>query len=226
MSEGPDIALIGALIGDPARAQMLSALMGGRALSAGELAREAGVTPQTASAHLARMTDAGLLTRRAQGRARYYALAGADVADTLETLMTLSGSRGPARTRPGPRDPDLRRARTCYDHLAGALGVQAFDSMLARGFLDMQGARGRLSAAGAAFAGDLGVDAAALDAAARPACRACLDWSERRSHLAGGFGAALLARAEAEHWLTRRDGSRALTVTRRGAAAFDRLFPI
>lgn len=166
MNEGPDIALIGALIRDPTRAQMLSALIGGKASATRKPARKAGVTPQTASAHLARLTDAGLLTRRVQGRARYHALARTDVADTLETLMTLSQARSPARTRSGPRDPDLRRARLCYDHLAGALGVQAFDSMLARGFLDMQGRRGRLSAAGAGFAPDLGIHAAALGAGA------------------------------------------------------------
>ena len=129
MPEGPDLARLAALIGDPARAAMLSALMGGRALAAGELAREAGVTAQTASGHLAQLAEGGLLTRCAQGRARYYAVAGPDAAAALEALMGFAEAHGPRRTRPGPSDPALRQARSCYDHVAGALGVRIWDSL-------------------------------------------------------------------------------------------------
>lgn len=225
MPEGPDLARAAALIGDPARAAMLSALMGGLALSAGELAREAGVTPQTASGHLSRLVDGGLLTRRAQGRARYYALAGPEAAALLEAVMGFSGAAGPRRARPGPSDPALRRARSCYDHIAGEIGCRAHDSMLARGLVEMQGTRGRLSQDGETFARGLGIDPAALEGR-RPACRACLDWSERRSHFAGSFGAALLARALDAGWLKRIEASRALRVTRAGESAFAAHFPL
>ncbi|MGG7566059.1 ArsR/SmtB family transcription factor [Rhodovulum sp. DZ06] len=226
MPEGPDLARLAALIGDPARASMLSALMGGRALAAGELAREAGVAPQTASGHLSQLVEGGLLIRRSQGRARYYALAGPEAAAALEALMGFSEARGPARARPGPRDPELRAARTCYDHIAGALGVRIWDSLSARGMLEMQGERGRLSPGGAAFLSGLGVDAEALAASRRPVCRACLDWSERRTHLAGGAGAAVLSLALEKGWAARRDGSRALRITRLGESAFAAQFPV
>ncbi|NNG02830.1 MAG: winged helix-turn-helix transcriptional regulator, partial [Inquilinus sp.] len=124
MKTGPDIAHVAALLGDPARANMLTALMSGRALTASELASEAGVTPQTASAHLARLQQGGLVVPRKQGRHRYYALTGEDVAAVLEALMGLAARTGHLRTRTGPKDPALRRARVCYDHLAGELGVR------------------------------------------------------------------------------------------------------
>jgi DNA-binding transcriptional ArsR family regulator len=123
MRLGPDIAPIAALIGDPARAAMLVALMDGRALTAGELAHEAGVTPQTASGHLTKMTDAGLLVVRKQGRHRYVALAGDEVGRVLEALMNVAATTGHARTRTGPKEPALRAARVCYDHLAGEQAV-------------------------------------------------------------------------------------------------------
>jgi DNA-binding transcriptional ArsR family regulator len=225
MREGPDITRIAALIGDPARAVMLGALMGGRALTAGELAVEAGITPATASSHLARLSDAGLLCLRRQGRHRYYALAGPGVAAALETLSTLAADAGHMRTRPGPRDPELRQARVCYDHLAGALGVRMFRSMAGRGHLIVDADAVALSDAGATFVTGLGIDLAPLLARRRPLCRVCLDWSERRSHLGGALGAAMLDRFLATAWLRRRDGSRAIEVGREGAARLDALFP-
>ena len=131
MKTGPDIALIASLVGEPARANMLTALMSGRALTASELAREAGVTPQTASAHLAKLEGGGLLALEKQGRHRYYRLTGPDVAAVLEGLMGLAARAGHTRVRTGPKDPALRRARACYDHLAGDLGVQLFDGLVA-----------------------------------------------------------------------------------------------
>ncbi|MEL7454334.1 MAG: winged helix-turn-helix domain-containing protein, partial [Pseudomonadota bacterium] len=130
MKEGPDIALFGALIGDPARANILTALMSGKALTATELAGEAGVTIQTASSHLKKMEDAGLLRQRKQGRHRYFALADDDVSHVLESLMGLAAKRGLLRTRPGPKDAALRKARVCYNHLAGDMGVALYENML------------------------------------------------------------------------------------------------
>ncbi|MDZ4052364.1 MAG: metalloregulator ArsR/SmtB family transcription factor [Phenylobacterium sp.] len=135
MKLGPDIARIGALLGDPARANMLTALVGGQALTAGELAREAGITASTASSHLGKLTDDGLLVRVRQSRSVYYALASEEVAALLETLMGLATRAGHLRTRPGPKEPALRRARVCYDHLAGELAVAMLDNLLARGVI-------------------------------------------------------------------------------------------
>src|SRR5690348_4226950 len=139
MRDGPDIARIGALLGDPARTHMLTALMGGVALTAGELAREARVTPQTASSHLAQLLDGGLVTARKQGRYVYYALARREVAELMESLAGLATAAGHRRTRPGPKDPAMRRARVCYDHLAGELGVAMLDGLVARGAIDDRG---------------------------------------------------------------------------------------
>src|SRR5689334_9614792 len=135
MRTGPDIARIAALLGDPARANMLTALLGGVALSAGELAREAGVTAQTASSHLAKLSQGGLVLARRQGRHSYYALSGPEVGEVLEGLMGLADKGGLKRARPGPREPELRRARVCYDHLAGDLGVAMLEGLMASGRL-------------------------------------------------------------------------------------------
>ncbi len=226
MKDGPAIARLAALIGDPARANMLTALMSGKALTAGELAREAGVSLPTASAHLAKLDAGGLLALRKQGRHKYVALASDEVAHVLETLMGLAAGTGDLRTRPGPRDQDLRQARVCYNHLAGTLGIQLYDSLAARGLV-REGADGlALTEAGAAFATGFGIDLAALRRKRAPLCRACLDWSERKSHLAGSLGRALLARIAARGWATRPAGGRALHFTRAGRAAFQDQFPI
>jgi DNA-binding transcriptional ArsR family regulator len=224
MKEGPDISRIAAMIGDPARANILSALIAGQALTAGELAQAAGVTPATTSGHLAQLTDIGLIRQRRQGRHRYYVLTGPEVAETLEVLTGLAAAQGHLRLRPGPRDDALRTARVCYDHLAGARGVQVFDSLARRGFFHLTGDEVALSESGAAFITGFGIDLEALIAGRRPLCRVCLDWSERRSHLGGALGAAMLQRFEAMTWLRRESGSRRLTFTAAGAAAFDAAF--
>ena len=223
MKEGPDIARIASLIGDPARANMLTALMAGKALTAAELATEAGVTPQTASTHLAKLLDGELVQVRKQGRHKYFALAHADVAAALEGLMGLAS--GQPRTRTGPRDAALRRARVCYNHLAGQMGVQMFGSLLDRGFLHEEGEQLTLTPAGQGFVCDLGVDLAGLTAARAPLCRTCLDWSERRTHLAGSLGRAMLSRIEAEGWVRRDTASRAILFSEKGKVAFDQMFP-
>ncbi len=225
MKAGPDIALVATLLGDPARANMLTALLGGQALTAGELAREAGVAPQTASGHLSRLEKGGIVTVRRQGRHAYFALSGEDVAAVLEALMGLAARTGHARTRPGPREPALRRARVCYDHLAGDLGVAMLDSLIAAGRLTGEGEL-VLTTAGEAFVADLGIAPATLTGGRRPVCRRCLDWSVRRSHLAGSLGAALLARIYALGWARRVEGSRIVAFTPSGLKAFEATFQI
>ncbi|MBX3481901.1 helix-turn-helix transcriptional regulator [Phenylobacterium sp.] len=222
MRLGPDITRIAALLGDPARANMLSALMGGQALTAGELAREAGITPQTASSHLAQLEAGGLLTRRIQGRHNYFALAGRDVAEAMEQLALLAGRAGHMRTRPGPKDPAMRRARVCYDHLAGDAGVAMLDALVADGRIEDRDGSLVLTDAGRTFARDFG---ACLETTSRrPLCKACLDWSVRRSHLSGVFGAALLDRIYALGWARRVDGTRVVAFSAPGLAAFERAF--
>ncbi|MCO6383865.1 helix-turn-helix transcriptional regulator [Oceanicola sp. 502str15] len=226
MKEGPDITRIAALIGDPARANMLTALLSGKALTAGELAEEAGITPPTASGHLSKLEEAGLLWRRKQGRHAYFALAGPDVAATLEALAGLAAARGHLRTRTGPRDAALRDARICYDHIAGLAGIRIFDSLAAAGALTVNREAITLTPTGEARITALGIDLAPLKARRRPLCRACLDWSERRTHLAGGLGAAILTHATTQGWATRTEGSRHLAFSKKGASEFESAFPI
>lgn len=225
MKEGPDIARIAALIGDPARANMLTALMSGRALTVSELAAEAGVTLQTASAHLSRMEAGGLLRPCKQGRHKYFTLASEEVARVLEALMGLAAGTGHLRKRPGPRDANLRKARVCYDHLAGDMGTRLYDSLRDRGFLTITEAEVALTGPGADFVAGFGVDLEALRRKKAPLCRACLDWSERRPHLAGSLGRALLARMEAMGWARRDPQSRAVLFKASGEAAFAAAFP-
>ncbi|MFN5457389.1 ArsR/SmtB family transcription factor, partial [Bradyrhizobium sp.] len=180
MKSGPDIAMVAALVGDPARANMLTALLSGRALTATELAQEAGVTPQTASSHLAKLESGGLIEPEKQGRHRYYRLADPDVADVLEKLAGLAARAGHMRVRTGPKEPELRRARICYDHLAGDLGVQMLDSMKRQTLVRQSKQAIELTGEGKRFmAEELQIDADALTHPRRPVCKACLDWSER-----------------------------------------------
>ena len=228
MKDGPHIARIAALIGDTARAEMLSALTSGQALTATELAGIAGVTKQTASAHLAKLLDARLLRMQAQGRHRYYQLADDDVAQLLESLMGVAFRAGALRLRSSPREPALRSARICYDHLAGDYGVQLFDSLLQQRLLAAPRTRAaakasvndgqplEITAAGETFFQDFGIDIVSLTRQRRPLCRRCLDWSERRHHLAGAIGAALLERLFALGWARRKPDSRIISFTAPG----------
>ena len=224
MKEGPNIARVAALIGDPARANMLTALMSGKALTATELAAEAGVTLQTASGHLAKLLDGQLVQVRRQGRHKYFALAHADVGATLEALMGLAAGQGSLRTRTGPKNAQLRQARVCYNHLAGQMGVQMFQSMLARDLLREDGEALGLTPQGEAFVTGFGVDLDGLSAGRAPLCRSCLDWSERRTHLAGSLGRAMLSEMEKLRWLRRDKDSRALIFSPRGMQAFKEAF--
>lgn len=224
MRNGPDIARIASLVGDPARANMLTALMDGGALTASELALEAGVTVQTASSHLAKLMDGGLLSLTAQGRHRYYGLASPQVASMIEAIMGVASSVGPQRTRPGPREETMRVARVCYDHLAGEHAVAMLDGFLDRGIVTRQGEKLEMGEAGPDFFACVGIDTKALASRRRPVCRSCLDWSVRRSHLAGSLGAAIFERIIAEKWAKRETGSRAVRFTLQGQRAFEKAF--
>jgi DNA-binding transcriptional ArsR family regulator len=227
MKAGPDIAMVASLVGDPARANMLTALLSGRALTASELSQEAGVTPQTASSHLSKLEAGGLIEQEKQGRHRYYRLADPDVGGVLEGLAALAARAGHMRVRTGPKDPALRHARVCYDHLAGDLGVQMLDSLRQQKLVRQNKHDIELTTEGARFLESaLQIDADTLAHPRRPVCKACLDWSERRHHLAGTLGAALLQRFTELKWATRdpTPGSRVVQFTRQGEKRFAALF--
>jgi DNA-binding transcriptional ArsR family regulator len=189
MTEGPDFAEAASLMGDPARARMLTAMLDGRAWTATELAMEAGVAPSTASAHLARMMAGGLIGDVRQGRHRYFRLSGSDVATAIEALMALSARTTPSKRLPGPRDAALRNARSCYGHLAGTAGVKLFELLTHCEWLRHNGSGWRFDEAGrAAFGAWAGIDTSSLTKVGR----GCLDWSERREHLGGPLGRDLL----------------------------------
>ncbi|HLH90593.1 MAG TPA: helix-turn-helix transcriptional regulator [Xanthobacteraceae bacterium] len=219
MSNAPQIAEVASLVGDPARASMLVALLGGRALTATELAHAAGVSPQTTSGHLAKLHAANLLGLMKQGRHRYYRLAGPHVAQMLEGIMNVA-LLGPPRFQPKTRlDEQMRHARTCYDHFAGTLGVGLADRMTERELLVLGDEAGEVTPAGLDFLGKLGVDFAAARARRRVFCRPCIDWTERRPHIGGAVGAALAQRCFDLKWVERVRDSRALRITPAGRRA-------
>ncbi len=226
MASNARFAEVAALAGDPARAGMLHALMDGRALTASELARVAGITPQTASSHISRMSAAGLLSVEKQGRHRYHRLASPAVAQMMESIMQVASDLGMARLPlcVGPRDAALRAARTCYDHLAGRLGVALADALVAGGYAELDSDAGVITEPGLALLARIGIDVAALTARNRRGrrilCRPCLDWSERRAHLAGAVGAALCAHSLDNGWIRRIEGTRAVAVTPKGERVF------
>jgi DNA-binding transcriptional ArsR family regulator len=220
------IAEAAALMGDPARANMLAALMDGRALTAKELGLAAGVAASTASGHLAKLVDGRLVAVNPSGRHRYFRLASAAVAQTLESLMSL-GADGPPRYRPRSKaDEAMTRARTCYDHLAGRLGVALADSLQSRGKILLEDGGGMLTDAGRAMLGRIGVDLDTGRKTRRPLCRACLDWTERRWHIGGALGSAIAERAFQLGWVERHKHDRALTITPAGELALEELFAV
>jgi DNA-binding transcriptional ArsR family regulator len=214
------IAEIAALAGDPARANILTALLDGRAMTATELAYAARVTPQTTSAHLAKLTEAGLITATPSGRHRYFRLASPKVAQMLESIVAVAGDNRP-RFRPLSRQAAaLRAARVCYDHLAGQLGVRIADAMVARGYLVLEDDGGRITETGMRYLWDMGIDTRIAGKRRRHLCRACLDWTERRPHIGGAIGAALAERWLALGWITRAKDSRAVALTPDGERGF------
>jgi DNA-binding transcriptional ArsR family regulator len=226
MSEGPYIAEAASLIGDPARANMLAALLDGRALTATELGLTAGVAAPTASGHLSKLLEGRLVSVTSTGRHRYYRLASPAVARVLESLMALAAVDGPPRHRPNSHCGEaMARARTCYDHLAGRLGVSLADSLASREHVLLTEQGGIVTEKGLAFLGKLGVDLAPGNSR-RPFCRPCLDWSERRLHIGGVIGAAIAKRCLALGWTERQKEGRALTITPAGERAFEEVFGV
>lgn len=222
----PDVVPIAALIADPARSAMLWALSDGRALPAGELARIAAVTPATTSEHLAKLVAGGLIIGERHGRHRYYRLANPDVVGAMEALAVASRPT-PARTAGEAYAGKLLRfARTCYDHLAGFVGVAVTEALVESGALRLEGRAYVVTADGEARFAELGIDVPALRSERRAFARACLDWSERRYHLAGALGARLCERLIALKWLERQPGTRALRVSSAGRRALQRSFGI
>lgn len=226
MTNHARFAEVASIVGEPTRVSMLHALLVGRALTASELARAACVTPQTASEHLAKMTALKLIQVTVQGRHRYYRLASPVVAQMMESIMQVASTLGLARPAPitGPRDAALRLARTCYDHLAGSLGVALADALVTRGYVDMNHDGGLVTDAGVSMLKKIGIDVAHLKLGhgknARVLCRFCLDWSERRPHLSGALGAELCAVSLKKGWIRRKEGSRAVTITPAGITIY------
>ncbi|MBB4774671.1 ArsR/SmtB family transcription factor [Actinomadura livida] len=216
-ARGVDIAPVAALLGDRTRAAMLTALLDGRPLAAGELARAAGVSAQTASAHLGRLLDGGLVTVVRQGRHRYYRLRGREVAQVIEALSRI-GPPVEVRSLRQSRDARrLREARTCYDHLAGEAGVALFAALVGGGLIEPAGPDAyEVTAKGEERLTALGLDLAALRGARRRFAWECLDWTERRPHLNGALGAALTGRMLELGWFERGTTRRALAVTEAG----------
>lgn len=227
MSSQARFSEVASLVGDPARASMLHGLLDGRALTASELAALAGITPQTASGHLSKLAEAGLMTVVKQGRHRYHRLASSEVADMMESIMRVAADAMPSTRmlRTGPRDAALRAGRTCYDHLAGALAVALADKMIERGLVELNDDAGLVTQHGLAFIEALGLSDPSENKK-RVFCRPCLDWSERRPHLAGRLGAALRHHSFERGWIRRSGDSRAVTVTPKGQQAFHEHFGI
>lgn len=220
-----NVATPAALIGDPARAAMLMALLDGRAVPATQLAWAAGVTPQSASNHLRKLAAGGLVTVTRQGRHRYYRLAGAHVAQALEALSILSPAPRPIDPPLTPRARRLREGRTCYDHLAGRLGVALADALETAGLFEAEGSdRYRLTAEGEARLASLGVNLSGLPRHPRGALRPCIDWTERRRHLAGPVAARLLDRLFALGWIQRGGEGRSAMLTLSGREGLKRTF--
>ena len=219
-----DLAEIGALVGDPARAAMIDMLMDGRAQTAGELAFHARVSPQTASEHLRRLAETKILAVVKQGRHRYFRIASPLIAQMMELIGAVAAIEAPPRRRPLSRaDAALRDARMCYDHLAGRLAVEIADAMVRRAFLALDADGGEVTPAGFAFFDDLGIDLETPRRGRRAFCRPCLDWSERRFHIAGHTGAAFAKHCEEEGWIKRVGDSRAVKLSVRGSEALARL---
>lgn len=221
----PNITIVASLIGDNARAKMLTALLSGKALTATELALEADVMPPTASSHLAKLLSGDLICVRKQGRHKYFQLKDHAVAELLEQLLRLSPTTRPDIAT-GPTDQALRQARACYDHLAGEISVALYDSLLTQHLIADTFNTATLTEKGIVFFQQYGVDFARLSASHRPMCKTCLDWSERRSHLAGALGHWILTDLLAKGWAQREPDSRVIRFNNQGLAAFRRRYGI
>lgn len=224
MSDGPNITRIAAAIGDPVRAEMLTALMAGRALTATELATHTGITKQTGSTHLRRLLDARLVAMHAQGRHRYFSIANEDVAQLIERMTGIAADAAHVRLHTGPREPALRKARVCYDHLAGVLAVSMYERFMREQWLAFAAQTLTLTPDGEHALSGLGIDLDRVRSQKRALCRACMDWSERRNHLAGALGAAILERILERGWARRERASRLVVFRPSGERDFIRSF--
>ncbi|SRR6266496_219148 len=228
MNDEPDVARIASLLADPARARILRILIDGTMRPAGELAYAGNISAQSASAHLAKLVDAGLLSLEAQGRHRYFRIASAEVADAIESLGSLSMALRPRNPRspaiPKPAPVQFLRARTCYDHLAGEIAVEVCEAMLKARWMTAEGRDFRVTRLGEKRLVALDVDLAAARRSRRAFARACVDLTQRRPHLGGALGAALLDLYIARGWVLRTQRSRAVSITPRGSEAFGKLF--
>jgi DNA-binding transcriptional ArsR family regulator len=224
MLTASQLAGIAQLVGDPGRANILTTLMDGRALTAKELASVAGVTAQTASSHLGKLVDRELLSVERRGQRRYYRLATPLVARMLEGIMNVAVTGPPSFRPPSRIDSEMRRARTCYDHLAGELGVAITDAMIERQYLVLDADAGELTAEGSDFLVKIGVNLAVPLRSRRAFCRPCLDWSERRPHLAGWVGTSIAHLGFERDWIRRRRLGRSVEITEGGIVAFRTLF--
>lgn len=213
MNAYPDLAAVASLIADPARASMLSALLGDIALPAGELARLAKITPQTASAHLAKLVEGNLLSVTALGRHRYFRLRDKKVAQVLESLALIAGPARVASLNDSLQRNAIQRARTCYDHLAGELGVGLTQAFIDNGFIVYHGEAYEVTPLGETRLNSFGIDCLELQQKRRAFARSCLDWSERKPHMAGTLGAAILRRLLELKWILRVRSSRIVKVT-------------
>jgi DNA-binding transcriptional ArsR family regulator len=226
MITGPIIAEIAALVGDPARATMVSSLLDGGALTASELALAARITPQTASTHLGKLTEAGLLSMARNGRHRYFRLASPTVAGMIEGIVAVALEKRP-RYRPLSRQArSLSAARICYDHLAGRLSVDLTDSLAARDYVVLDDEVAEVTRAGTRFLTEFGIELPPLRSTRHRFCRLCLDWTERRHHIAGAVGAALTKRCFDLGWLQRMERSHAVVVTPVGRRGLQKVFGI
>ncbi len=223
MSNALEVAQIAGLVGEPARANMLLALGDGRALPAGELAACAGITAPTASEHLARLEQSGLLISIRQGRHRYYRIASPEVATMLEAVMVVAAGNPPRMER-FRIDPELQLGRTCYNHLAGQLGVAICDALIRKNCVVLDGDVAHVMPAGLQFLSNWGVDVGRMGK--HPYCRTCIDWSERRPHLGGAVGIAIHKRCLELKWVEHHLDSRALKITRAGRLGLERVFGI
>ncbi|WLQ11942.1 helix-turn-helix transcriptional regulator [Hahella aquimaris] len=219
INQVPDITKVAALIGDAARASMLIALLGGKALTATELAAEADITAATASSHLKKLTDAQLVIPQKQGRHKYFQLRSREIAEFLETLLNVSATVEHSRASTGPKDPALRHARVCYDHLAGEVGVSLLDGLKSSGVLIEQDQQLLLTPSGRDLFNSLGADVGSLEKLRRPVCKNCLDWSERRHHLAGSLGQWVLQDILNRGWARKDLDSRVIRFTADGLQA-------
>ncbi len=226
MIAGPNISEFAALLGDPARTSMVMALMGGLALPATELAFAAGVTPQTASSHLKKLLAAGLIDVDKRGRHKYYRLANADIAAAIEAMMQVASNQPNPKRRRADNESAMRLARTCYDHLAGRLGVAVTDSLAGRGYILEEPDRFQITRQGKIFFTGLGVDFEDELKKRRKFAYPCLDWSERRMHMAGSLGAAVANGFFTRGWLKRRAEDRSLIITESGRTALSKQFGI